>query len=36
MLAYAAHRRQRRKAHPATLTLIVGAHAVALGLLITA
>lgn len=36
MLAYAAHRRQRRKAHPAALTLIIGAHAVALGLLITA
>ena len=36
MLAYAAHRRSRRQAHPATLALIVGAHAVALGLLITA
>ena len=36
MLAYAAHRRSRRRAHPATLALIVGGHAVALGLLITA
>ena len=36
MLAYAAHRRTRRRAHPATLFLIIGAHAVALGLLITA
>lgn len=36
MLAYAAHRRAHRRAHPATLFLIVGAHAVALGLLVTA
>ncbi|MFC7536279.1 energy transducer TonB [Sphingomonas sp. GCM10030256] len=36
MLAYATHRRQGRHAHPAALALIVGAHAVALGLLITA
>lgn len=36
MLAYAANRRPRRKAHPAALTLIIGAHAIALGLLITA
>ncbi len=36
MLAYAAHRRPHRKAHPATLALIVGAHALALALLITA
>ncbi|HVF83197.1 MAG TPA: energy transducer TonB [Sphingomicrobium sp.] len=36
MLAYAAHRRNQRRAHPATLALIVGAHAVALGVLITA
>ena len=36
MLAYAAHRGQRRNLSPATLSLIIGAHAVALGLLITA
>ena len=36
MLAYAAHRRQRRSLHPAALTLILVAHAIALGLLITA
>ena len=36
MLAYAAHRRQRRNINPATLGLIVGGHALALGLLITA
>lgn len=36
MLAYAAHRRSHRRAHPAALALIVGGHAVALGLLITA
>lgn len=36
MLAYAAHRRQQRKLSPTALTLIVGAHAVALALLISA
>ena len=36
MLAYAAHRRQRRRLSPATLSLIIGGHAVALALLITA
>jgi protein TonB len=36
MLAYAAHRRAHRRVHPATLALIIGAHAVALGLLVTA
>ena len=36
MLAYAAHRRPRRKLSPATLGLIIGAHAVALVLLVTA
>jgi periplasmic protein TonB len=36
MLAYAAHRRSRRRLSPSTLVLIVGAHAVALGVLATA
>ena len=36
MLAYAAHRRQQRKLSPTALSLIVGAHAVALALLISA
>ena len=36
MLAYAAHRRQRRRLSPATLSLIVGGHAVAIAFLITA
>lgn len=36
MLAYAAHRRSARRVRPATLALIVGGHAVAIGLLITA
>ena len=36
MLSYAAHRRTRRQLSPATLTAIVGVHAVALGLLATA
>jgi len=36
MLAYAAHRRTRRQLSPATLTAIIGVHAVALGLLATA
>nr|WP_294168054.1 energy transducer TonB [uncultured Sphingomonas sp.] len=36
MLAYAAHRRQQRKLSPTALTLIVGAHAVALALLVSA
>lgn len=36
MLAYAAHRRSARRVSPATLALIVGGHAVAIGLLITA
>ena len=36
MLAYATHRRARRRVSPATLGLILGGHAVALALLITA
>ncbi len=36
MLAYAAHRRSRRRYSPSTLVLIVGAHAVALTMLATA
>jgi len=36
MLAYAAHRRQRRRISPATLVLIVAGHSVAIGLLISA
>lgn len=36
MLAYAANRRTRRKLSPTALTLIIGGHAIALGLLITA
>ena len=36
MLAYAAHRRSARRVSPTTLALIVGGHAVAIGLLITA
>lgn len=36
MLAYAAHRRARRRLSPSTLVLIVAVHAVALGLLATA
>ena len=36
MLAYAAHRRQRRRLSPATFSLIIGGHAVALALLISA
>ena len=36
MLAYAAHRRQRRRPSPATLSLIVGGHAVAIAFLVTA
>ena len=36
MLAYAAHRRQRRRLSPATLSLIVGGHAVAIAFLVTA
>ncbi|MCW3797700.1 TonB family protein [Sphingomonas sp. BN140010] len=35
MLSYAAHRRNRRQLRPATLTAIIGVHAVALGLLAT-
>lgn len=36
MLAYAANQRSRRRLNPSTLLLIVGGHAVAIGLLITA
>lgn len=36
MLAYAAHRRRSRQISPSTLILIVGAHAVAVGLLAAA
>jgi protein TonB len=36
MLAYAAHRRAQRQLSPRVLTTIVGVHAVALGLLVTA
>lgn len=36
MLAYAAHRRQRRRLSPATLALIIGGHAAALAFLVTA
>lgn len=36
MLAYAAHERSRRRLRPSTLGLIIGGHAVAVGLLITA
>jgi protein TonB len=36
MLAYAAHRRSQRRLSPSALTLIVGGHAIALALLITA
>ena len=36
MLAYAAHRRPRRRLSPATLSLIIGGHAVALAFLISA
>lgn len=36
MLAYAAHRRPRRRLSPATLSLIIGGHALALALLVTA
>lgn len=36
MLAYAPHRRPRRRLSPTALTLIIGGHAVALGLLATA
>ncbi|GAA4008460.1 hypothetical protein GCM10022280_01490 [Sphingomonas swuensis] len=36
MLAYAAHRRTHRRLSPTMLTLIVGGHALAIGLLITA
>jgi len=35
MLAYAPHRRQDRRLSPTALTLIIGAHAVAIGLLAT-
>lgn len=36
MLAYAAHRRQQRKLSPTALALIIGAHAAALAVLISA
>lgn len=36
MLAYAAHERSRRRLSPSALGLIIGGHAVAVGLLITA
>jgi len=36
MLAYAAHRRSRRQLSPTMLAVILGGHAIALGLLVTA
>lgn len=36
MLAYAAHQRSRRRLSPTALTVIIGGHAIALALLITA
>lgn len=36
MLAYAAHRRQRRKLSPTALALIIGGHAIAIALLASA